>query len=605
MQHNSVFVAMSRRRAIGAIGTAGVGVAAAALIGCSSRGGSPDNTTNRVASVAGSTPAADGKPKSGGTLRYREPKDLDTLDPHLMTSQIPGGRLAANVYSRLFTQEPGDGKPASGKVVGDLAKSWEQPDPLTMIVHLNPAAAFDEKAPLNGRAVTSEDVVQSWKRFAKDNTYRANVANSANPDAPVETIEAIDQSTVRVKFKFPDARGLSLLVGNPVVQPVEGISGKIDLTKEMRGSGPFLLESHKAGVSLSFKRNPKWFLGGGVMPYVDGVEISILADDAQSEVQFRAKRLQYASITAPNITQFAKELSGTEIAVGGPGAQSPTLSFSYAPGQPWNDVRVRRAVSMAINRDQMADVLFSPKQFEAFGAKLTTRWNAPITGGMGAFWLDPKSTNFGPAAQYLHHNIAESQKMLAAAGYTAAKPLEFDIVYSGTTYGATWPARVEIMQAMMQSAGIKVNAVSIDHVTDYTPNYLRSKAQFKGKKAEAATHMLPGGSGGDPLSYYFAFMGSNGASSMVGKKFPEFDEMQRKQRDIIEFDARVAGMHEVNRWTTDNMAVLPVGPAVEQIDLLWKALRGPQQYRTWTDSGLFGVAGDMHLFPKYWFQEQM
>ena len=90
---------------------------------------------------------------------------------------------------------------------------------------------------------------------------------------------------------------------------------------------------------------------------------------------------------------------------------------------------------------------------------------------------------------------------------------------------------------------------------------------------------------------------------MVGTKFPELDAMMTKQRAVTNFEERVAGIHDLNRWVTDNMVVLPVGPDTEQVDLVWSNLRGPQQYRTWTDTGKFGTASNMNLFSSYWFKE--
>ena len=72
---------------------------------------------------------------------------------------------------------------------------------------------------------------------------------------------------------------------------------------------------------------------------------------------------------------------------------------------------------------------------------------------------------------------------------------------------------------------------------------------------------------------------------------------------MTNFDERVAGIYDLNRWTMDNMVTLPVGPSTEGVDLIWKALRGPQRYRTWGASTP-GISANTYLFPNYWFQEQ-
>ena len=148
---------------------AGAGLASAALIGCSASG-TPKAPAGAGGAALATPAAASGKPKSGGALRYAETKNPDILDPVRSGGGLP--TQSQLIYSRLFEFEYGEGKPASGKIRGDLVEKWEQPDPLTMILRLNQAAKFDDQAPLNGRSVNSQDVVESWKRWAKSDTYR-------------------------------------------------------------------------------------------------------------------------------------------------------------------------------------------------------------------------------------------------------------------------------------------------------------------------------------------------------------------------------------------------------------------------------------------------
>ena len=599
MDRKITHVRLSRRRALTLVGMGAAGLGAAALVGCSARSTERPAAESRGGGAAQPDAAASAKPQRGGTLKWAETKSPDTLDPYRSGGGLPTN--GALVYSRLFDFQHGDGVLSTGKIVGNLVEKWEQPDPQTLLLHLNKAAKFDQKDPLNGRAVNSEDVVQSWNRLAKEDTYRANFANAINPDSPILGMEAIDASTVRVKTAFPDVTTLGRLVGGVLVQPVEGIAKKFDLSKEPRGSGPFIFENYTPAVSFAYRRNPDWFLGKGELPRVERLQIGIIPDQGQLDVQFRAKNLHLKAVSETNIVPFAKELPGAEIAVGNPQGSSRTIVFSYSPGQPWHDVRLRRAVSMAIDRDLMGEVLFDPKKFETLGVKLNVRWNAPLAAGYGDYYLDPKSSQFGPGGAYMQHNVAEAVKLLAAAGYSSAKPFEFDNVYPGLQWGTNWPQRVEILQSMVQKAGMKMNASSVDYVTDYTPNYMRAKAKFKGKIAPAAVHFMPGGGWNpDPLMFYGAFYNSLGASSMVGDKFPELDVMLRKERATTNFEEHVAGIHTINRWMVENMVTWPVGAETEDADLVWKALRGPQQYRM---PGGGGRSPDLAVLPHYWFRE--
>ena len=597
---NPLYARMTRRRALSTAGVGIAGLAAASLIGCSSS--TPKAGTGGTPGAAVATANADEKPKSGGVLRYPMPKDPDSLDPYRLAFSTGGTWAAVNAYSRLFTLEPGMNRPATGKVIGDLAQSWEFADPTTLNIKLNPAAKYDAAAPLNGRQVNSEDVVQNWKRFEKEHYNRATTANSVNKDAPVISMTALDPSTVQVKLAFADGSLLGLLATDPWIMPIEGYQGKIDFQKEQRGSGPYLLDSYRQAVSVNWKRNPNWHGSNGGRPWNDGVTVQIIADQAQQEAQFRAKNLHWASVGLANIPSLAQELKDTEIAVGNPDVRSPLLGMSWLPSQPWNDIRVRQAVSMALNRDLLAEVVNGIKRFEALGVKLNVRWNAPLAGGYGAYWLDPKDTNkFGPASKWVHHNPAESKKLLEAAGFGASKPLEFDNVFAGVYYGQDWPTRVETMQSMFRDVGIKMNSVSVDYATEYIPKYYRSKASFEGKTTKAAVQFPPGGAQIDPLLYYRSFLAGNGASSQVGNKFPELDDKMRKAIGITNFDERVAALQDMQRYSTEQMIVIPVGPGIEGVDLVWKGLRGPQIFKPWTTTVPFGTAANMYMLPEYWF----
>lgn len=109
-----------------------------------------------------------------------------------------------------------------------------------------------------------------------------------------------------------------------------------------------------------------------------------------------------------------------------------------------------------------------------------------------------------------------------------------------------------------------------------------------------------GGASADPLRYLSNFFASTGTYAYMGDKFPAFDEMIVKQRGVLDFSQRVAGIQDMQRWATDNMIVIPVGPQTEKVDLVWKELHGPQQFNLWGSSAQMA---DAALFPYYWFEQ--
>ena len=604
MEHFNVrYGKFSRRRALAVAGTSAAGLATAALIGCSAGGqkASPSGGQSGQPAGAVATVSTD-KPKPGGTLRFPINRDTDGIDPNTSaggTPQEPG----SNVYSRLLVFKPAKGSTATGEVVGDLVQRWEQPDPLTLIMHLNPNAKFDEKAPLNGRALNAEDVVKTWELFEAKGFNRANISNKANKAAPVTSVEAIDASTVRMKSAFVVGYLFPLIVQSLPIQPIEGTVGKaIDLTKEMRGTGPFLFDEFRPGIGMKFKKNPKWFHGNnGEKPYIDAIDHPTIPDQAQMEVQFRAKKLHFSSVSLPNVPTFAKELPGTEVAVGPYATGSMFIALSSLPGQPWRDQRVRRALSMMIDRPDLAEIVHSPKELEAAAkTKLPVKWIAPISPAHGAYYLDPTTSEFGPAAQWLKLNPAEATKLLAAAGYSPQKQLVWDMIYT-PYYGSRWPIEAEALQAQINKTGIfKTNLVSVDYTTDYLPKVARSQGKFPGRNVEAGARLHPGGGANiDPLAYLFSHWHSGGLTNGVGDVYPELDALLVKQRGITDYKERVAGMHETVRYITDLMPGVPVGSEIPQVDLVWSELRGAQEWNGFP--GVMGASSTNIMFPEWWF----
>src|SRR6476620_8589230 len=143
----------------------GAGASAAALLlaacggGSSDSGGKQADKSSLVAKADDTTKQA----KRGGVLKDRtfgDPASMDGLEP-----QSPWNAIGPMVYSALAKFEPGYMKPAANKVVPDLAESWEfAPDGMSIVFKLRPNLKFHDKAPVNGRAVTTDDILFSWQR---------------------------------------------------------------------------------------------------------------------------------------------------------------------------------------------------------------------------------------------------------------------------------------------------------------------------------------------------------------------------------------------------------------------------------------------------------
>ena len=89
-------------------------------------------------------------------------------------------------------------------------------------------------------------------------------------------------------------------------------------------------------------------------------------------------------------------------------------------------------------------------------------------------------------------------------------------------------------------------------------------------------------------------------STAVADAWPQLEEIVKKQRQVTDFEGQRAGLYEIQRFVTDNMIVIPVGPQTESVDLVWNKLHGPGEVQGWP--GGFPNATEYH---SYWMESQI
>ncbi len=567
-----------------------LGVLSASLLGCSAddaddSDASPTSTSGQSTGTGGVTP--------GGTLRLAISYDVNNYDP-IRTNEFTANRFADFVYSKVFKFAVGEGEFASGAVEGDAISEVEQPDELTYLLRLREGMTWDERAPTSGRDLTARDVVASWEVFKDGSAYRTDLVHDLNPQAPIVSLEEIDDSTIEIKTAFPDAQLLPTMahyLSGLWVMPEEAFSGAFDPSSESRGSGAWILEKHNPSVGFEFKRNPNWY-GGPEQPYVDRINLSILTDAAQGESQFRSRNIHLGGIPQQNLLIASRELEGSRVDLSAPAANGPAIQFSSRPGSPHRDVRVRRALAMLIDRDAFIETYYELSDLQDAGLNATGYWSSPIGAGYGPYWLDPRGNDFGSAAQYLEYNVPEARKLLEAAGYPE---LELDYTFNaGSHYGTNWESQQEFVTSMLSAGGVRVRSRPIDYTTEFIPNWLRAKGDWD----ENAVCPNINGGRGDVGQWLSVFLSSAGANNQVSTHYPELDALIEAQRQEFDLDARVAKVHEVQRYCVENMVTLPYGGSVEAMSISWSGLHGPDTLFSWPGSGNPAT----EVYPSYWLE---
>lgn len=437
---------MLRAAAIG-----GSGLAAAALVGCGDDDEAPDEEATQAPGT-GTAPASGaagyptnitdtgGTPQPGGVLVQAVTWDVGPMDP---TKSAAGGTIGPSrgVYQGVLRFVSGPkADPFKIDIEGDLAESWQQsPDGMTTTFKLHSGVRWQNLDPLNGRAFTAADVKYTWERYA------ASGAQSVYFQA-VDRIEAPDDSTVVVHMKQPSPDFLTPIASRYLlIHPRELVD---DGTIETRaiGTGPMILKEASPAQRVVLERNPDYFRGA---VHLDGVEHRIMADANARTSAFRVGQVGHAQSIAGTLREVESLTAAVkDVQVIMTPATNTYFAISFNLNDPrFTDVRVRRAMSMAMDREAIVQVVY-----QGAGASV------PSIPWLYVVDSEPAYTDpiYGPYWQY---QPEQAKQLLQAAG---AESLEFDMkYYNYSDVGNSLPDQQIVDQ--YRQVGITLKPVATDY----------------------------------------------------------------------------------------------------------------------------------------------
>ncbi len=322
---------LSRRQFLRVSGGA-AGLAAAGAVGLSACGSSPKSSPTTSA-------PSSGQPKRGGNLKVglTGGASTDTLDPDV-TVTVPDIARQVTLFEPLVTQNAKD-RPAL-----DLAKELtpDNPHATSWTIRLQQGVTFH-----NGKELTAEDVLFTFTRILNPKKPLNGALSLSAVD--LKNVKILDKHTLRVPMNRPYATFPAQLYGGyDFIVPV-GFDPKAPV-----GTGPFKFKSWTPGVQSVFVRNENYWKGP--FPYIDELTIIEFADTTS-----QANALTSGVVDAiGNIPlTLAKSLStsaGISLLDSKSAAYNPFTMRVDRP--PFDDVRVRQAMRLLINRPQMVDTAY-------------------------------------------------------------------------------------------------------------------------------------------------------------------------------------------------------------------------------------------------------
>lgn len=519
---------IGRRAFLGGMAATGVGVAGL-LAGC----GGDSTTTGRQ----GGGPTA--SPQRGGTLITHDNGDPASLD-YIKTWSYRSMMYSSMVYPRLlkFATEEGT-DPIAYLITPDLAETMpEQPDDLTYIFKLRPAN-WEDKAPLNGRPLTAEDVVQNWNRFQAEHPSRLLLSDVAK-------VEATSQNTVRFTLSRPLGPFVNHMGHQGVfyIQPPE-LFGTGRLEQDMWSAGPFLFRGYDVGSELRFARNPNYFIQD--RPYLDEVIYKLIPDASTTMSALRSKQidtLAWTGVVSANDTpSLQRDMPGAQFV---PYPRQGNTWFGFDLTDPaFQDKRVRQAISMALNRDAETRVYGEGK------------WVLPY-GVLTEFYFDPKQGAF-ENAKYYQHNLREAKALLESAGVGSLGPYP---LYASDVWTPAQRQAAELIQQELREIGIQTEFRQLPFSEFYAQTVIGGK--WQGGFAVSANLV-----GADPNEYFTIFWEPNsprliapGLKPILERDTELLTAIERQRREL-DFDRRKEHVREVVNIMADRMYNIPMTTPIE------------------------------------------
>ena len=368
-------------------------------------------------------------PKQGGTVTVGLELDISGFDPLKVGVFDTAAESAAALIFDTLTTLDDEGKPQ-----GKLADSWSHSDDFkTWTFRLRPGVIFHDGTPFNAQAV-------AWN-YARQKDPN-NHCRCAFYVQALTSVEAADDLTV--VFHLNDGSKLlptllSLPSSNNVIQSPSAIQRLGDAyNRNPVGTGPFIVKSWNAGDRMVLERNPNYWNRGH--PYLDRVVLRPLPDAQSRFASLLAGEtdLVWADETeAENIQKARQDPALKVLTYAGSGAGVSVFNTKVAP---FDDVRVRRALVMAVDR-------------KAISQALTNGLARPATNPYGdGSWVKCKDDGALP------YDPAQAKALLAEYG----KPVVFKELFTATPRGR---AAGQVLQQIWKRVGAEMELEQVDQAS--------------------------------------------------------------------------------------------------------------------------------------------
>lgn len=511
----------------------------------------------------GGTEAVSQTAPGGNMLHIPAKREFPTVDTQKDTEFYV---VPLNIYDRLVECEVVDGV---AEIVPSLAESWTvSDDGLVYTFHLRDDVTFH-----NGEKLTADDVVYTIDRMMDPDTGARNTdafsmikGAKARLDGQADGVEgavALDENTVELTLEAPFGPFLANLatpacsIYNRKATEAAGDQFGIDPQVTV-GTGPFKMSDWVLNDKLTMVRNDDYFKGA---PKLDGIEVIQVPDENTQKLMYENGELDIVDLSSSSsqLGYFLENDAYKDNLVTGPEAGSYFYVFNQDM-KPTDDVRVRKAISMAIDRQTILDQMYS-------GAGHLVNSMLP-DGVLGAY-----------DAQEIPYDPEGARALLAEAGYSDGCELEI----CQQTDNPDALAINQVVQSMLSQVGIKVTIKQVDEAAYY--------AERKEGKI-GMTRSVWWADFNDPDNFLYTFFTEkNTKARSMNYKNTDVYQWLEDARAMVDEEERMALYQKIDTTVVqEDVVVFPLFQ-MDHIVVVQDWVKGFQiPWNGWTDTSYYTVS---------------
>jgi len=473
-----------------------------------------------------------GKPQYGGTFSIRMHALADNFDP---AQPFGAGLVQYYWYEHMLSWDWSLDRDiwafkamwASPEYYeGMLMESWEWKDPETMIGKIRQGVHWQNKPPANGREFTAHDVEFHYDRvFGTGNGFTKPNPILSMWGGAIKKVTALDKYTVEIKFHGPsnyfNMSAITDVAPLNIIECPESVKSDIKDWKNAVGTGAFMLTDFVADSSMTLAKNPDYWRFDSRhpenrLPYVDEVKLICIPDMATTLAAIRSGKIDLADMIdwqqAQSLAKTNPELNQSNLPWMG------TVYDMRIDRKPFDDIRVRKALQLAVDREQIAKSYFKGT-VDGKPAGLIS----PLYKG----WTTPYDEWPAELKEEYSYNPAKAKKLLAEAGYPDGFKTNIVAVSARDDLQL-----LQIIKAQLMDIGVDMEIRTMEPAT--ADAFIKAKKQDQ--MATAHWVAFP-----RPPQISLADLDSSSVRNSTCNNDPKYDELFAKMRSTNEIsDAMTA-----------------------------------------------------------------